>query len=247
MPAPGIYSGRILLFYHVAMARCTRWISKHSRISVFVAAVVGFASASWLDGVLGPQSVETNADVCVIDEAMEASPDDSRVEIPTAGLPHKGAGPADAKVTMLMCSDFECGFCRRGARTVDELLARNDDLAFYHLLLPLPQFEFARLKALAATAAHRQGAFWAMHDALHEESIETPEEAIELARRLGLDAARFAADLRDPSTSAEVDRQSSLCKNARVRAVPYFFINGRRLRGARPIEDFQEMIDEERR
>jgi protein-disulfide isomerase len=229
------------------MARYTRWVAKYPRLSVLAAAVVGFASASWLDGVRPELDASSSvADVCVADERFDG-PEEPRVHIPTDGLPHKGAAAADAKVTMLVCADFECGFCRKAARTVNELLARNDDLAFYHLLLPLRQFEFSMLKALSATAAHRQGAFWPMHDALHDEPIETPAEAIELARRLGLDADRFASDLRDPSLRAEVDRQIGLCKGARVRAVPYFFINGRRLRGARPIEDFQEIIDEERR
>ena len=231
--------------YGAAMTAHRRWIAKHARVSVLATAVLGVMSARWLHQA-GSANDDSPIDVCIGDEPLEIAPADQRHQIPTEGLPHKGAAKDEAKITMLVCSDFECRFCKRGARIVNELLARNDDLAFYHLLLPLRSFEFAMLKALAAAAAHRQGAFWPMHDVLYDTRIETPEQAIALAGRLGLDAALFESDLRDPSLKREVERQSDLCKKAGVRAVPTFFINGRRVRGARPVEDFQAIIDEER-
>jgi len=173
--------------------------------------------------------------------------DEDRVTIPTEGLPHKGATIGAARVTMLECSDFDCPYSRRASGTVDELLADNPDLAFFHLHLPLPMHEHAMLKAVASVAAQRQGRFWEMHDALYDARVDSPDAAIALARRLGLDTDRFAADLRDPTVRAEVDRQRALCGNAGVRAVPTFFINGRRVIGSRPTADFQRVIDEERR
>jgi predicted DsbA family dithiol-disulfide isomerase len=70
---------------------------------------------------------------------------------------------------------------------------------------------------------------------------------VELARHLGLDSDRFAADLRDPGLHAEVERQRALCKDVGVRAVPTFFINGRRVIGSIPTDQLQRIIDEERR
>lgn len=173
--------------------------------------------------------------------------DGERVTLPTEGLPHKGAAPASAQVTMLVCSDFTCPYSERASHTVNELIDRNDDLAFFHLHAPLRTVGAGAQAALAAAAAQRQGAFWPMHDALFRARIDSDRAAIDLAVRLGLDADRFAADLRDPALHAEVMRQRSLCTDAGVRGVPTFFINGRRLVGAQPIEAFQRVIDEERR
>jgi protein-disulfide isomerase len=209
-----------------------RWVIKHAHLLVLAAAVAGSSYASWLHLWRAPAASVL---------------DDDRVTIPTASLPHKGAIGDAANVTMLECSDFECPFSRRASGTVDELLARNDDLAFYHLHFPLGMFEHSTLKATASVAAQRQGRFWEMHDALYDARIESDADAIALARRLGLDTDRFAADLRAPAVRGEVDRQRGLCKNAGVRAVPTFFINGRRVVGSIPADQFQKVIDEERR
>src|SRR5215204_6232332 len=161
-----------------------RWVIKHARLLVLAAALAGSSYASWLHLWRLPEASVL---------------DDDRVSIPTASLPHKGAIGDAAKITMLECSDFECPFSRRASGTVDELLARNDDLAFYHLHFPLGMFEHSTRKAIASVAAQRQGRFWEMHDALYDARIESDADAIALARQLGLDTDRFAADLRAPA------------------------------------------------
>ena len=232
------------------MAVCRRWVAKHGSFVVLATAVIGTTYASWLylasDGDGCTERVAADASVAPDAQSEPTPSDDERVTIPTEGLPHKGAG-FGARITMIECSDFECPFSKRASGTVDELLAHNDDLAFFHVHFPLGMFEHSRLEAHAAVAAQRQGRFWEMHDALFRESVETEDAAIALAQRLGLDAERFAADLRNAATRAEVDRQHALCKSVGVRAVPTFFINGRRVVGSLPADQFQRVIDEERR
>lgn len=235
-----------------SMADSSLRVLRHRRLLVLCSVVLGTALAGRLydlgDAVCpehGERAGEAAACSTPADED-DQTPSDERARIPTTGLPHKGASPEEARVTMLECADFECPFSARAKRSVDELVARNDDLAFYFLHFPLGAFEHGMLKAKAAAAAQRQGAFWPMHDALYTAPIESERDAVELAGHLGLDARRFAADLRDPELAAEVQRQRDLCKNAGVRAVPTFFINGRRVVGARPADDFQRVIDEER-
>lgn len=214
------------------MALRTRCFGKLAPLLVVAAASVGTAYASCLYEwpLRAPEPSVTEGE---------------RVTIPTEGLPNKGAG-FGAKVTMIECSDFECPFSKRASGTVDELLAHNDDLAFFHVHFPLGMFEHSELEAAASVAAQHQGRFWPMHDALFAASIDSEDAAIELAGRLGLDPVRFAADLRRPATRAEVARQRGLCKDAGVRGVPTFFINGRRVVGSIPIDQFQRVIDEER-
>jgi protein-disulfide isomerase len=214
--------------------RAGRWTSRNRIVAVALAAMAGTAYAGWLHGLVPRQELPV--------------PDGPRVEIPTEGLPHKGAPVDRSRVTMIECSDFQCPYSRRASATVDELIASNDDLAFFHVHLPLGLFEHSRLKARAAVAAQRQGEdrFWSMHDALFERVIESEDDAVALAAELGLDTDRFARDLKDPATAGEVDRQRNLCRDANVRAVPTFFINGRRVVGSVPARDFQRVIDQER-
>jgi protein-disulfide isomerase len=180
-------------------------------------------------------------------EATVEVADEDRVHFPTEGLPRKGAESRHARVEMVVCSDFGCPYSKRAAGTVDELLADNGDLSFHHANLPIGVWKDSELKALASIAAQRQGQFWPMHDALFDAHFESADDAITLARQLGLDEGRFALDLLDPSIHAELRRQQHLCAAAGVRAVPTFFINGRRVVGSVPRHDFQRVIDEERR
>jgi protein-disulfide isomerase len=237
------------------MSNHRRWVVGRRHLLVITAAVVGTSYASWLqlwseraqtDACAGAAGLSSSA--CVDLEATpELAVDDERVHIPLGGLPHKGASGPAAKVTMIECSDFECPFSKRASGTVDELLAHNDDLAFHHVHFPLGMFEHSELKARAGVAAQRQGKFWPMHDGLFAAQVESEHDAIALAQRIGLDVERFTADLRKHEVRAEVERQRGLCKAAGVRAVPTFFINGRRVVGALPTKDFQRVIDEERR
>lgn len=220
-------------------------VAKHGWLFVGAAAVIGTTYASWLYAPQYQCGREVTA--CVAPDDTPQASDDVRVEIPTRGLPHKGARAEATHVTMIECSDFQCPFSRRAAGTVDELIAKNDDVAFFHAHFPLaPMHEHAMLMARASVAAQRQGAFWPMHDALFARRVESEGAAIDLAARLGLDSARFAADLHEPTVHGEVERQRRLCRDAGVRGVPTFFINGRRMIGSQPVEEFQRVIDEER-
>jgi protein-disulfide isomerase len=238
----------------LAMSTRARWVARHRPILLLLTAVVAANAAAGLHrlGDAPRECMRVRAPVVAAchdpgKPLATTRDDDERVAIPLEGVPHKGAAPEDANVTMVECADYSCPYSKRAAGSVDELLARNDDLAFFHLHFPLGAFAHSVLEAITATAAQRQGRFWAMHDALYDARIESEEDAIALARRLGLDADRFAADLRDPGLRAEVDRQRAVCKRAGVRAVPTFFVNGRRVVGSIPTEQFQRIIDEERR
>src|SRR5262249_54812840 len=76
-------------------------------------------------------------------------------------------GRADAKVTMIMVSDFQCPFCGRVQKTLKQIEATyGDDIRFVWANNPLSFHPAALPAALAAMAAHGQGKFWAFHDRL---------------------------------------------------------------------------------
>lgn len=106
----------------------------------------------------------------------------------------------------------------------------------------------ARAPALAACAAQAQEKFWEMYDAIFSSAYPgelSPEKMRELAGMLKLDAARFARDVEGDKCRADLTGDQELMGSLGVRGTPTFFINGRLLVGAQPIEAFRALVDEE--
>lgn len=160
--------------------------------------------------------------------------------------PMKGA--AKPLVTIVEYSDFECPFCGGFATTLDELVHNYpDDVRIVFQQFPLAMHPGAEPAARASIAAQAQGRFWAMHDRLFRERHVGGEEAlVELAGELGLDQARFGADLSSEATAKRVADEQAFGRTIGVRSTPNFFINGRRVEGALPPERLGQLVDLER-
>jgi protein-disulfide isomerase len=169
-----------------------------------------------------------------------------RVEVSTEGAPVRGA--ADAPVTVVEFSDFECPFCKQIHPTLKQLLERYPGkvrLAYRDFPLDSihPQ---ARRAAEAARCAHDQGKFWEYHDVLFTES---PRFALEDLRRyggqVGLDVAKFESCLDAGVHRAAVQRDLDEGNRLGITGTPAFFINGRTLTGAQPLEAFTRLVEQE--
>lgn len=189
--------------------------------------------------------------------ARPRRPEPDRAQVyaaPIAGAP--ALGPADAKVTMVVAFDYACQYCERAQQTLAELrkkYAANLRMVFQHYVVH-PRTAMA--PALAACAADRQGKFAEMDarlwDAFRARTFD-PERCWESqdgcplvehhASALGLKLDRFKADLAacQPDIAARMRELSQLG----VGATPSFFINGRYMSGAQPVESFAALIDEE--
>jgi protein-disulfide isomerase len=98
----------------------------------------------------------------------------------------------------------------------------------------------------AAEAAHRQGRFWEMHDRIFANQREmSPEKYQEYAAEIGLDLEQFEEDLASAEVARRIAADTQEAERVGSRGTPGFFINGRYLRGAKPFESFQAIIDEE--
>lgn len=169
-----------------------------------------------------------------------------RARVSTEGAPSRG--PDSAPVTIVEFSDFHCPFCRRVQPTLDEILARYPtQVRLVYRDFPLdglhPQ---ARRAAEAARCAHEQGRFWPYHDRLYAAGPDASDAALErLAREAGLDTAAFTACLASGRHRAGIQKDVDDAERLGLTGTPGFFINGRPLSGAQPIEAFVEIIDEE--
>jgi protein-disulfide isomerase len=104
----------------------------------------------------------------------------------------------------------------------------------------------AAVAAAAAIAAHQQGKFWPMHDALftHRRDLSRPS-ILALARTAGLEMKRFEADLDSAETKKTVAHDVEDGDRAGVEGTPSVFINGRKYNGALDLTAIRTAIDEE--
>ncbi len=104
--------------------------------------------------------------------------------------------------------------------------------------------------AQAAECAADQGKFWEYHDLLfaqqkgENQGAFSKDNLVAFAKQLGLDMGQFEPCLRDDKTLARVQADTQEGQKFGVSGTPTFFINGRPLVGAQPIEAFQKMIEQ---
>ena len=99
---------------------------------------------------------------------------------------------------------------------------------------------------MAAEAAHNQGKFWEYHDKLFaNQSKLSLDDLKQYAKDLGLDVAKFEADLVNPATKQRVNADVSEANSLGVTGTPAFFVNGHFLSGAQPFDGFARLINAE--
>jgi protein-disulfide isomerase len=165
-------------------------------------------------------------------------------DINVAGSPFKGA--ADAPVTIVLFTDFQCPYCARIVPLLNQVLEKNQGkvkLVFKNF--PLNTHQFARKAATAALAAGRQGKFWELHDRLFQNYNRLNDQVVqEQAQELGLDMQKFEKDMNDSQIQQVINQDLQDVAKAEVRATPTIFVNGALLRNNSP-EEIQAAIDKE--
>jgi protein-disulfide isomerase len=168
------------------------------------------------------------------------------VDVSAEGAPFKG--PVDAPITIVEFSDFQCSYCKRVINVLDQVLERYPDkvkLAFRDF--PIVNIHpHAQKAAEAAHCAAEQGKFWEFHDLLFEKQDAIPTTNFaDHAKALGLEVIAFQACMDSRKHQEKVERNYAAGVKAGVSGTPAFFINGRLLSGAQPLEAFKAVIDEE--
>jgi Na+/H+ antiporter NhaA len=153
-------------------------------------------------------------------------------------------GPARALVTIVEYGDFECPYCGQAEPVIRDLLAGHGEVRYVWRHLPLNDVHpRAQLAAEAAEAAAIQGKFWEMHDLLLERQDHLlTSDLIRYAGDLGLDTARFRADLTRRAGAARIAEDVDTADLSGVSGTPTFFINDRRHYGAYDIAALSEAV-----
>ena len=163
-------------------------------------------------------------------------------------------GPADAKVTIVEYSDFQCPFCSRGYSTIENEVLKQygDKVRFYYKSYPLPFHPWAKAGAVAAECAKQQkaDAFWKLYKSFFENQTQiskdnVKEKATEYLADTGIDMNAWNDCFDNQKSAAAVDAQMQEGSSVGVRGTPGFIINGRLVSGAQPFESFKNIIDDE--
>jgi protein-disulfide isomerase len=157
-------------------------------------------------------------------------------------------GPADAKVTVVVFSAFGCQECIEFAPAVDRLLAEYGDkvrVVFKQKVFDAPSPD-ALVAAEAALAAHAQGKFWEMRAKLFGARFSVDRPAVELlAAEIGLDMARFKAELAKGTHQAKVLRDSLMAYEVGAHSFPNVLANGVRMPKPKNFDSLRALVDAE--
>jgi len=187
-------------------------------------------------------AAQNAAAMAYIQQAAGTTPT-AKVEVGNA----PATGPKNAPVTIVEWSDFQCPYCGRVEPTLQQLrqeyegkirLAwKNQPLSFHPNAMPAAE---------AAMAADEQGKFWEFHDALFKQQDKLgPGLYDEVAKQIGLDLNRFHASIAAHKHAAQIQADMAAGSSVGADGTPTFFINGKKLVGALPVDSFKQVIDAE--
>jgi protein-disulfide isomerase len=169
-----------------------------------------------------------------------------RFEVP---LPENAPsqGPKDAPVTIVEYLDYQCPYCRRAEDTMTALLQRyGERVRFVHRDFPIDGHPGAFSAARGARCAGDQGKFWEFHRGLFAVPGDYGDADLrKRAAALGLDAGAFATCLESRRHDEDIRAAQQAGSRLGVSSTPTFFVNGRMVVGAQPLERFTEVIEAE--
>jgi protein-disulfide isomerase len=190
----------------------------------------------------------TQPEAAKAQQPQQAPPEDTTVWKVPVRDDDPAKGPADALVTIIEFSDFECPFCSRVEPTLTKLEEEyKNDVRVIWKDNPLPFHKRAKPAAYLARYAFETGgnkAFWAVHEELFANQKNLEDAGLEqIATKAGLNWKKAKAAIDSGKYNDRVEADLDLGSDFEVRGTPHFFINGRRLSGAQPYEKFKELVD----
>lgn len=157
-------------------------------------------------------------------------------------------GPAEAPVTIMTFSDYQCPYCIRSEPVLAEVLARYpEEVRLIHRHFPLDSIHpQARPAAEAAMCADEQGRFWDFHDEIFARGGRLEADSFaEIGRELELDLVALGACMDERRYRDFVQADFEAGEAAGVTGTPAFFVNGIALKGARDADEISELVDAE--
>ncbi len=173
-------------------------------------------------------------------------------KITTQGKPVRG--PKDAKVTIVEFSDFQCPYCARAHQTLSDQVMKeySGKVKLVYKNFPLGFHPWAEPAAIASACAFEQDpeAFWKLYDyffanqqQLNPQNIKEKSQAELKGTKVNLDKWNDCYDNKKTLDKVKADMAEG--QSVGVTGTPAFLINGRKISGAQPFQNFKAVIDDE--
>jgi len=226
----------------------SHFFSALSVVTFFAGIFIGYVI--WGTGMFSkPGSGSGNASQAngpVVEAPVTTQSPYTRYKIPSDGF--YSIGPADAPITIVEFSDYQCPFCRRWHQQVYEplLAAYPGKIKFVYRNLPLTSIHpDAQAAAEAAMCAGEQNVYWQYHDKLFSSEVLGNGAYNQYAQELNLNMTNFDACLNNHKYQDAIKTDSDFALNLGISSTPTFFINGLAIVGAQPLGVFKQVIDKE--
>lgn len=136
-------------------------------------------------------------------------------------------GPKDAEVVLVEFFDFNCGYCKKIANTMETIIKNNPDIK---VVFKPATFLGSKPIALAAVAANEQGKFLELYKAFLTAPGRLDEAKInEIVEKAGLDMDKFKADVASEKVNKIIEKSAALGNKVQIRGVPSLILNGKKL------------------
>ncbi len=158
-------------------------------------------------------------------------------------------GPKDAPVTIVEFADFECPYCLRAHVVIEQLMSRypgkirwvmkHNPLGFH------PHAVKAAIIALEIRSQRGSHAYWQALGQLFSEARLNDQVLRQLVQQYTLDETQLRASLALGEDHPQLVGDQDQALDLLAEGTPHFFINGRRLPGAQPLERFEQLVQQE--
>lgn len=182
---------------------------------------------------------------------VPSQPESTDLGFSLEGEPLKGQ--ANAPVTIVEFSDFECPFCGRFFSTtypdIDKNYIQTGKAKLYYMDFPLSFHPQAEPAALAAACAQEQNKFWEFHDKIFANQQSLSDDSYKKwAKEIGLNEQQFSTCYTSKKYLSEVQGDFDTGSKAGVSGTPSFKIckgaaDCTTIVGAQPFAAFKSAID----
>ena len=162
-------------------------------------------------------------------------------------------GNPNAKVWMILSSDFQCPYCKMWHDSADMTIRReyidNGKVRLAFVNYPIGSHQNAVPAAEYAMCAGAQNKFWEMHDALFASQdkwvpLPKPDPVLEsLATSAGVELNALRACVSSHKMLPIIQADHDKATQAGVRATPSFFIGNQLLEGVQMPADLRKVLD----
>ncbi len=185
------------------------------------------------------------------DESKAMEEEFKTPKVPVIGEDRATIGKADAPITVVEYSDFQCPFCSKGYLVVRELKEKyGDKLRFIYKHLPLEDKHpeaMPAAKYFEAIALQSKEKAYKFHDLLFENQSGLNKDGgkflDDLTKKVGADLGKVKKDLNSEKVSKNIKDDMDEARKFGFNGTPGFLVNGVSVHGAYPLPHFDKIIE----